>query len=179
MGAHRDVCGIPSRELALELHLSYGMRLQDIMSTKIKAIAPTATVGEARSSMRAQGIHHLIVQSGREILGVVSDRDLGGRVAARNGTGDARPVEEVMTSNVATADPETTIRQAANLLRGRSIGCLPVLDSGKPIGIVTITDLLELIGRGAERPIERSTRWTLRARGRRNAGPTARHARRG
>jgi CBS domain-containing protein len=155
------------------------MRLQDIMSTKIKTIAPTATVGEARSFMRTEGIHHLIVQSRRDILGVVSDRDLGGRVAARNGIGEARPIEEVMTSNVATADRETSIRQAANLLRGRSIGCLPVLERGKPVGIVTTTDLLELIGRGAERPIERSTRWTLRARGRRNAGPTARRARRG
>jgi CBS domain-containing protein len=155
------------------------MRIQDIMSTKIKTIAPTATVGQARAFMRTGGIHHLVVQSGRDIVGVVSDRDLGGRVAARNGTGDARPVEEVMTSNVATVDPETSIRQAANLLRGRSIGCLPVLAGGKPVGIVTTTDLLELIGRGAERPIERSKRWTLRARGRRNAGPTARHARRG
>jgi len=165
--------------VASDLHSPLGMRLQDVMSTNIKSIAPNATVREARTAMRTQGIHHLIVQRGRDILGVVSDRDLGGRVAARNAAGDARPVEEVMTSNVATADPETSIRQAANLLRGRSIGCLPVLDGGKPVGIVTITDLLELIGRGVERPIERSTRWTLRARGRRNAGPTARQARRG
>ena len=84
-----------------------------------------------------------------------------------------------MTDNLATAAPDTTIRHAANLLRGRSIGCLPVLDEGEAVGIVTITDLLDLIGRGAERPVERSTRWTLRARGRRNADPTARRARRG
>ena len=149
------------------------------MSTKIKTIASTANVGEARNAMRTQGVHHLLVQDGRQIVGVVSDRDLGGRVGARNGTGDARPVAEVMTSNVATAEPETSIRQAANLLRGRSIGCLPVVEDGRAVGIVTITDLLELVGRGSERPIERSTRWTLRARGRRDAGPTARHARRG
>lgn len=155
------------------------MRLQDIMSTNIKTVAPTSTVGEARSTMRAQRIHHLLVRDGRRFVGVVSDRDLGGRVGGRNGAGAERPVGEVMTSNIATAAPDTTIRQAANLLRGRSIGCLPVLEGDKPVGIVTITDLLELIGRGAERPIERSTRRTLSARGHRNAGPTARHARRG
>ena len=59
------------------------------------------------------------------------------------------------------------------------IGCLPVLDGDKPVGIVTTTDLLDFIGRGSERPIERSTRWTLRARGARRASASARHARRG
>jgi acetoin utilization protein AcuB len=83
-----------------------------------------------------------------------------------------------MTSNLATATPSMTVRQAANLLRGRTIGCLPVLEGGKPVGIVTTTDLLDLIGRGAERPIARSIRWTLRGRGVRRAGATARHARR-
>ena len=155
------------------------MRLQDVMSTEIETVAPTTSVGEARSLMRAQGIHHLLVRDERRIVGVVSDRDLGGRVAARSGSAEARPVAEVMTWNLATAIPTMTVRQAANLLRGRSIGCLPVLDGDRPVGIVTTTDLLELIGRGAERPIERSTRWTLRGRGARQTGPTARHARRG
>jgi acetoin utilization protein AcuB len=154
------------------------MRLQDIMSTEIKTIGASASVGEARSFMRAQGIHHLLVCDERRVVGVVSDRDLGGRVGARDGSGGARSVGEVMTSNLATATPSMTVRQAANLLRGRTIGCLPVLEGGKPVGIVTTTDLLDLIGRGAERPIARSIRWTLRGRGVRRAGATARHARR-
>jgi CBS domain-containing protein len=97
---------------------------------------------------------------------------------AGNGAGE-KQVSEVMASHLVTATPETTIRQAANLLRGRTIGCLPVLYGDKPVGIVTTTDLLDLVGRGAERPIERSTRWTLRGRGARRASPTARRARRG
>ena len=54
-----------------------------------------------------------------------------------------------------------TVREAANLLRGRSIGCLPVFDGDQLAGIVTTSDLLELIGRGVERPVAESTRWTL------------------
>jgi hypothetical protein len=46
------------------------------------------------------------------------------------------------------------------------------------VGIVTTTDLLELIGRGVEKPVERSTRWTLRRRGPGRATATARHERR-
>jgi acetoin utilization protein AcuB len=149
------------------------------MSTDVKTIAPTATVGEARSLMRTNGIHHLLVRERREVLGIVSDRDLGGRVSARRGAGDGQTVADVMTENVVTAELETTIRQAANLLRGRHIGCLAVLDGDRPVGIVTTSDLLELIGRGVERPIQHSTRWTLQGRGHRGADASARHARRG
>lgn len=155
------------------------MRIQDIMSTQVKTIASNASIAEARSLMKAEAIHHLLVHDQGAVVGVVSDRDLGGRVGFRGADGEARTVAEIMSRPVVTAPPNTTIRQAANLLRGRTIGCLAVMDRQRPIGIVTTTDLLELIGRGVERPIERSTRWTLRSRGVRGAGPGARHARSG
>ncbi|CAN5899249.1 hypothetical protein BH11MYX2_BH11MYX2_11170 [soil metagenome] len=69
-----------------------------------------------------------------------------------------------MTAHVVVAAPETTIKQAANLLRGRVIGCLPVVDGKTLVGIVTTTDLLELIGRGAERPVLETNRWTMKGR---------------
>lgn len=144
------------------------------MNQDIKSIAPSTTVEEARAAMKLSRIHHLLVRKGSEVVGVVSDRDLGGRSGAK----DLRRVADVMTTNVITATPETTIRQAANLFRGRNIGCLPIVGDGGPVGIVTTTDLLELIGRGAERPVERGTRWTLRDRGPRRAGASARRARR-
>jgi CBS domain-containing protein len=83
-----------------------------------------------------------------------------------------------MSERVVTLPSNASIRQAANLMRGRGIGCLAVVDGTKPIGIVTITDLLELIGRGVECPVERSKRWTLARRGARDARPGTRHARR-
>jgi len=58
-----------------------------------------------------------------------------------------------------------TLRQAANLLRGRTIGCLPVVEGGELVGILTTTDLLELIGRGAEKPVAKGKRWVLKGRG--------------
>jgi acetoin utilization protein AcuB len=154
------------------------MRLQDIMSTDIKTVTPSVTVATARSLMRLSGIHHLLVVDDRRVVGVVSDRDLGGRVAARRGNGGATSIADIMSEHVVTAPADATVRQAANLMRGHGIGCLAIVADEKPIGIVTITDLLELIGRGVERPIERSTRWTLRSRGPRDAGPGTRHARR-
>jgi acetoin utilization protein AcuB len=147
------------------------MRLQDIMSKDIKTIAPNADVAAARNAMRTNRIRHLIVTAGREVVGIVSDRDLAGRAADT--------VADAMTRGVVTATPQTTVRQAANLLRGHIIGCLVVLQGTTPVGIVTTTDLLDLIGRGAERPVARTTRWTLPARGPRGQRPAARHSRRG
>jgi CBS domain-containing protein len=60
--------------------------------------------------------------------------------------------------------PTTTVRKAANLMRGRSIGCLVVTKRDRIVGIVTVADLLELVGRGADRPVASTTRWTLKHR---------------
>jgi acetoin utilization protein AcuB len=150
------------------------MRLADIMSTEVKTIGPGATLGEARTLMESSGIHHLVVVEGGLVVGVLSARDLGGRPS--NGR-DAGPVEDAMSPHVVSMGPDATIRQAANRLRGRGISCLAVMDGSKLRGIVTTSDLLELIGRGVERPIERSTRWNLRGRGQRGGRPQDRHAR--
>ena len=152
------------------------MRLDDIMSTEVKTIGPRASVAEARTLMEGAGVHHLIVVEDGLVVGVLSARDLGGRAASGRDVDGVR-VEDVMSPHVVSMSPDATIRQAANRLRGRGIGCLAVMDGSKLRGIVTTSDMLELIGRGVERPIERSVRWTMRGRGHRGNRPTDRHAR--
>ena len=95
--------------------------------------------------MRQGRIRHLVVSDGAHVVGVVSDRDLVGlgRLAGSTRVGD------LMASPVVQGYPEMTVRQAANQLRGHSIGCLPVFEDERLVGIVTTTDLLELIGRRA------------------------------
>jgi CBS domain-containing protein len=139
--------------------------MQEIMSSPVETIAPETPVAEARAKMKRAGIHHLIVGSRGQIVGILSSRDL---IGAGRGT----EVSELMVTQVATASPRDTVRDAANLLRGRGIGCLPIVERGRAVGMVTITDLLELIGRGATRPVAESTRWTLKARGPRRARPS-------
>ena len=62
---------------------------------------------------------------------------------------------------------------APRLMRGHGAGCLPVVENGRLVGIVTVSDLMELIGRGSERPVASATRWVLRDRGRRPHAQTA------
>jgi acetoin utilization protein AcuB len=136
------------------------MRLGEIMQTGVKTAGPEEAAETAFQRMRLQKVRHLVVvdKSGG-ILGVLSDRDLGagrGEALRRN-----RRVADLMTRRPITVAPDTSVRQAANLLRGHNIGCVPIVDAGRLVGIVTTSDLLVLIGRGAERPVARVKRWTL------------------
>lgn len=117
------------------------------MIRDIQIIRASASIAEARAAMKSKRVHHLLVRDGREIVGVVSQRDFG----VRPGTAEKQRVADVMAPDLVTGKPNTTVQQAARLCRGRSIGCLPVLDGHKPVGIVTTTDLLALLGRRARR----------------------------
>jgi CBS domain-containing protein len=138
------------------------MRAQDLMSEAVQTVTPRTTAEEAFQKMQLGGIHHLVVTDGAGLVGLISDRDVGGRRGASMRKG--RTVADLMTPHVVTATPTTTVRQAANLMRGRSIGCLVVTNGSRVAGIVTVADLLELIGRGVERPVAASRRYTLKHR---------------
>jgi CBS domain-containing protein len=151
-----DTCpdSLPEREAA--------MRVQDVMTKGVKTIAPTAAAEDAWNVMRLNRIHHLVVTKANRIVGILSDRDAVGR------RGDAvrlnSSVADLMTAPAVTVEPTTTVCQAANVMRGRSIGCLVVAKAGHAIGILTVSDLLELVGRGLDRGAANTDRRTLNHR---------------
>lgn len=142
----------------MELPIAWGMRISEIMSQPVETIGENETVDAVRARLDLHRIHHLVVMDGKQIVGVVSERDV------RGWTG-ATPVAEVMSPAVVVADPDMTVREAANRLRGRGIGCLPIVDRGKLVGMVSVVDILALLGKGAQRPVEQGKRWTLKHRG--------------
>ena len=126
------------------------MRAFEIMSTNVETVPAETTADAARETMRRKAIRHLVVVKSGEVVGVVSDRDIGGRHGAA--TRAHRTAGELMTAAPVTVSPETTVREIANLMRGRTIGCVPVLNRQRLVGIVTVSDLLTLLGRGTDRP---------------------------
>ena len=141
------------------------MRVSDIMSTPVHTIGVHEPATAAWEAMRLHRIRHLVVadRDGR-VVGVISASDLGGRqgerLRARQRVGD------LMIEKVVAARPETTVREAANLMRGHGVHCLPVFDARDHLkGIVTVVDLLELLGRGIERPAIPAPRAILKNRG--------------
>lgn len=137
------------------------MRVQDVMSDEVRTIQPSATAGDAWEYMRSKNIHHLVVTDGGQIVGVLSERDAGGRSGRTVRAG--RTVADLMTRNVVSVERTDTVRRAASVMRGRAIGCLPVTRGRKLVGIVTTADLLELLGRGVDRP-SHADRHTLNYR---------------
>lgn len=144
------------------------MRLHEIMRTGVVTLPAEAPEDEALERMRRARIHHLVILRGGVIAGVVSERDLD---ATENRFRIRRTVGDVMTPALVTATERTTVREAANLMRGRTIGCLPVVRDGKLAGIVTVSDLLTLIGKGIERPVTPTKRWIMKGRGPRRKAP--------
>jgi CBS domain-containing protein len=118
------------------------MRTRDVMSTNVEQIGPSDTTEHARTLMRLRGVHHLVVVEHRTVKGFVTAQQL-----AEQPTGDSVTMGDVMTRHVVTASPELPMRKAANMLRGSAVSALSVLDRGRFVGIVTVSDLLELIGR--------------------------------
>lgn len=126
------------------------MRVSELMTTRVHAVPADMDATAAWELMRRRQIRHLVVMRDSAIVGVLSDRDLGGRsgMTVRSG----RTVADLMTKKVVSIGSTETIRAAANLMRGRTIGCLPVVDKGRLVGIITVSDLLRLVGRGIDRP---------------------------
>ena len=107
------------------------MRLRDIMSEAVESIPPDAPVDQAREQMRRQDVRHLAVAARSSVSSQHDLRRAQGMAAVRS----------VMSASAVTATPQTSLREAANLLRGDHVSCLPVLDGrGSLIGMVTVSD---------------------------------------
>jgi acetoin utilization protein AcuB len=137
------------------------MRIRELMTEDVAEVAPGTAAADARALMRARGVRHLVVREGARTVGVVSDRDLGGP----RGRSPETTVARVMASRVVTIAPDATLRDAANLLRGHVIGCLPVIEGERLVGIVTISDVLDTLGRGGAPQRGRARPYVARRQG--------------
>ena len=129
------------------------MRVFEVMNHDVKTVSPAMPVEEARAIMESGRVQYLVVTANRRVVGLVSSGDLDG---VRSG----RAVQDVMTEHVVTVEHGETVRKAANLMEGRTIGCLPVTDGGRLVGLITTSDLLRLMGKGVERPEPKRRRFT-------------------
>jgi acetoin utilization protein AcuB len=116
------------------------MRLTSIMNTSVEVIGPRASVTTAARRVRHKNIHHLVVVDHGMIVGLLTHESLRDRTAE-----GATRVEDAMVRNVRLATPETTVREAAELMSpGHAQTALPIVRNGRLVGIVTVSDLLEL-----------------------------------
>lgn len=124
------------------------MRARDIMQTDLVTIDEQASVGLALQLMLWNGLRHLPVMRGDELVGVLSERDLR---RARLSSDAPPSVGSLMSSPAVTATPDTDLSDCAACLVSEHVGALPILDDGALVGILTTTDLVASIARPAER----------------------------
>jgi CBS domain-containing protein len=131
------------------------------MRERVVTIRPTELATDAWTRMRRRGIRHLVVTDDGEVVGVLSERDLGGRAGGDLRRG--RRVQDLMTPRVVSVEPETTLSRAADVMRTNLIGSLPVVEDGRLAGIVTATDVFDALGDDAAGPLSHAERQMLRA----------------
>ena len=126
------------------------MLVKDSMTREVAVLSPRATAAEALGLCRERRIRHLPVLEEGRLVGVVSDRDLRSAAPALGDPERAAALEkirisDVLTREVVTARPDEPIEEAANRMREKKIGCLPVVQDGTLLGIVTSSDVMEAL----------------------------------
>ena len=123
-----------------------------MMKTQLVTLNADAKLGFANDIMYLGRIRHLPVMKGEDIVGILSQRDLYRASLTSILTNwrenkeflDSVKVSEVMTKNVITVSPDTTVEEAAKIMIDKKVGCLPVVkDRNKLIGLITETDVLQ------------------------------------
>ena len=117
------------------------MKIEDLMISEPIAITDATTVEEAIACMKTNSIRHLpVVDADHKLLGFVTLADLKqGLIPSM--VGDLT-LSDLMIKNPITVAPERDIEIAAQLIYKHKIGGLPVVEDGRLVGIITVTDLL-------------------------------------
>jgi CBS domain-containing protein len=110
----------------------------DLMIKDVLTVEPSDTIGEAAEKMNATNVGAVVVVEDMvRIIGIVTERDLLRAVASRARAAEAR-VRQWMTADPVTIEPDTSIRDAAEIMFTRNFRHLPVVKDGRPLGIVSL-----------------------------------------
>jgi CBS domain-containing protein len=120
------------------------MLVKDVMTREIIAIPPDETIESAAITMTHYGISSLIIRGETSVLGILTERDVLTRVVAQGEDPKNINVKDVMTSELISVKPETSIDEASELMLKNRIKKLPIMDTDQPnrvLGILSLTDI--------------------------------------
>lgn len=122
------------------------MHIRDVMTPNPRTVTPDDSIQNAARIMRDEDTGAVpVVDNGRPV-GMVTDRDIVVRAVA-DGSQLNRPVSEIVTGAVVTVTPDTSTRDAAQLMSEHQIRRLPVVENERLVGIVSLGDLAVKEGR--------------------------------
>ena len=115
--------------------------IREVMTENPKTVEASATLKEAAEIMASEDIGNVLVVENDEVQGIVTDRDIVVRGVAKGQDPEDCSVREVATTDVAVLSPDDSINDAIKKMEEKDIRRLPVVDDGKPVGIVSLGDL--------------------------------------
>ena len=128
--------------------------VREIMMGSPVTLKPQDTLDLANDVISLGRIRHIpVVEDGR-LVGLLSDRDLIGAAAtaifglkpkSKSALLKSFLIKDVMKKRVITVTPETPIKDAARLMKEKKIGCVPVVNEGALVGLLTTTDILRYV----------------------------------
>ena len=128
------------------------MRIRDIMKTEVVTLQANEQLSVASDIMHLARIRHLPIVQGDQLVGIISQRDLykaslssllGYDYAENRDHLKKVAIKDVMMKRVATIGPDAEIAEAGCIMLAKKIGCLPVVEGSRLVGMVTETDILE------------------------------------
>jgi CBS domain-containing protein len=101
----------------------------------------TDTARTAATAMRERDTGAVIVQKDGKVCGIVTDRDIVVRAVAEGRSPDQVKLADIASKDLTFLSPSDPVDKAVQMMREKSVRRLPVLDKGKPVGVVSIGDL--------------------------------------
>ena len=113
--------------------------------SQIFSVAPTDSVLRAIELMATRHIGALLVMQQGTLLGVISERDYARKVILMDRSSRDTPVSEIMTAPAVTVSPGDTVHHCMQLMTERRFRHLPVVESGRVVGMLSIGDLVKAV----------------------------------
>lgn len=118
-----------------------GQQVKDIMTTGPITLDKDASLAEAARVMRDRGIGDVIVVEGDDAEGIVTDRDIVIRGVAEGADPNSTRLGQVVSGDLTSVAPDDPVERALELMSEKAVRRLPVLEGGKPVGVVSLGDL--------------------------------------
>jgi acetoin utilization protein AcuB len=130
------------------------MKVSELMTRKLITVRPLESVEGVIELLQGRGVRHLLVMDKKELVGIISDRDLKRAMDPSKTQKNVMAIggmyflmepvvaEEIMTSHPVTIGAEANAKAAAKVMVKHRFGALPVVDDGHVVGVITETDLL-------------------------------------
>jgi CBS domain-containing protein len=116
--------------------------VRDLLKGDPVTVEASATVEDAAKLMDQNDIGNVLVVENGEVQGIVTDRDIVVRIVAK-GNGPDASVREACTTDLETISSDTSIDEAVQKMEQGNVRRLPVVDDGKPVGVISLGDLAE------------------------------------